>query len=203
MAKKISELPATTTPASSSEAAVNDSGVTKKSTLENIALVTAPTVVRSQVGWFDVGHDGANQSIGATTPTKILVDGLSAFQGGFGNIPSGTTELGLYDKSTSSVLLDELVEGASLALTVSGVYTTTVNDCVTKVQFRFYDSGGSLVFQRATEVYFKSAASHEFEYTAQAFLGPAIVDGHVDCFIEFSKTGNTVDMGGFYVTIIK
>lgn len=203
MAKKISELPSTTTPPSTVEIAVVDAGVTKKTTAANLAVATAPAVVRSQVGWFDVGHDGANQSIGATTPTKILVDGEFEFQGGFGSIPSGTTEGGLYDKSTSSILLDELEVGASLALTVSGVYTTSINDCVTKIQFRFYNSGGSLIFQRATEVYFKTGAAHEFEYTAQAFLGPTIENGHIDCFIEFSKASNTVNMGGFYVTIIK
>lgn len=201
MAKKISELPATTSPTNTVEIAVVEGGVTKRTTVANLA----PAMKSSVIGWFDVGHSaGVSSSIPSATPTQVIVDGLDSNQGGFDFLPAGLIDTDVYDKAQSRILLTELSLGALISVQATGSYSTvTANTNITLV-YRFFSSSDSLIFSRGINLFFKNTGAHEMAFVMQAFVGAPIVGGYIELEIEFDTGAtNTVLMGGFLVRIDK
>ncbi len=203
MATKISALPETTSPGSSVELAVVDSGTTKHTTASNLA----PAIVDTRLGWFDVGHNGADQTSIGTTEVKILVDGALTFQGGYDNLPEGITSTQVYDTSTSRIKTDWLDEGQAFLVRVTGELTTSTANTSAIVHFNFYDSTDTLLFTLSANAgYFKSTGARKFSAIEMVFVSSSVATtgAYMEVGMEFDTgSANEIDMGGFTLAVLK
>ena len=205
MAKKISELPSTTTPPSTVEIAVVDSGTTKKTTAARLVA----SGVDARFGWFDAGHlTGVQGSLG-TTETKVLVDGNLTFQGGYDNLPLGLVEADVYDKTTSRIKTDWLSEGQMFLVRVTGEVTTSAVNTGVSISLNFYDNptDQTLLFTLSQNLgFFKSnPTTAKVSATEVVFISSSIAAdlAYMEVGITFDGgASNEINMGGFTVAVI-
>lgn len=200
MATKISELSTTTTPSSSSTLAIVESSTTKKTTIDDL--------LDSRLGWFDVGHNGADQTSIGTSETQLIVDAADTNQGGYSHLPHGVSSSDVYDNSDSRIKLGWLEEGQSIAIRVTGSLTTDTNNTGAVVTFKFFDSSDSELFSLTTfAIFVKTASSgHKIAITmSPVWISADLADaGYCKVYTKFDTgLANAVDMGGFAVAVLK
>lgn len=202
MATKISELPTTTTPPSTVEIPVVDSGTTKKATLANLTN----SGVNSRFGWFDAGHAGATQTGIGTTSTKVLVDGNLSFQGGYSYLPEGLVEADVYDKATSRIKTDWLDDGQMILLRVTGEITTSAANTAARIALKFYDTNDSPLFTLGQGLgYFKSATDSKVSASESIFISSSLAaaGSYIEVEITFDTgVANEINMGGFTCSVL-
>ena len=208
MAKKISELPATTSPPSTVEIAVVDSGTTKKTTAGNLA----PALLDTRLGWFSVGHNGANQEniSSANDPVQMLVDALGSNQGGFDSLPQGVSGAMAYTAGasgvTSKIHTDWMEEGQAFILKVDGSAVTQLTNTTIDLIFNFYNASGFVFAVSTTAGFFKSATTVPFSALQMIFVSAdmATTGSYLEVEVDFDTgTTNALDMGGFMLSVIK
>ena len=198
-ATKISELSATTTPGMDVQVAVVESGTTKRTEMKQ--------AMASVLGWFNVGHNGADQTGIGTAETQLLVDAASAFQGGYSHLPNGITSTDVYDNTDSRIKLGWLNEGQSVAIRVDGELTTSSANTGIATTIRLYDSDDVALFDlKMFAAYVKSASSGNafFESFTPIFISAELADdGYCKVFTQFDTgASNEVDMGGFSLAVL-
>jgi len=206
MAKKISELPSTTTPPSTVEIAVVDSGTTKKTTAADLA----PSLIGARLGWFDTGHNGADQTGLGTTETQLLVDNLDTNMGGYGYLPDGVVEADVYEAgtagATSKIKLDWLEAGQMILVRVTGTATTSSANTAASTTIKFFDASDVEIFSLSDFAFFNKAASAvSFNDVFPVFISSALATTGAYCKLYMTfDTGasNSINMGGFTVAVI-
>ena len=143
MAKKISELPETTTPPSTVEIAVVDAGTTKRS--------TADALLNSRSGWFETHHGAGAQTGVGTTITQVLFDNAT---NEYDHLPNGISESDVYTNVGSKFYTDWLNEGQALLLKVSGIVTTDKVNTGVDIHFIFYDTDGVQIEDQVRQIAF-------------------------------------------------
>jgi len=209
MAKKISELPSTTTPPSTVEIAVVDSGTTKKT--------TAADLLGSTFGWFSVDHSIATaQVISGTTKTQLLIDAAASFQGGYANLPTGIVSSDVYEAgalgATSKIKLGWLNEGQSIAIRVSGTFAPAAVSTGVRIHLDFYDKNGAFIFPQEEYAGSVKAAStgspldptYPFSLSEISFISATLADdGYALMSVTFDAAGShEVQMGGLMISVL-
>tara|TARA_R110002012_G_scaffold21589_7_gene75241 strand:+ start:2305 stop:2907 length:603 start_codon:yes stop_codon:yes gene_type:complete len=200
MAKKISELPSTTTPPSTVEIAVVDSGVTKKTTAREIA--------NSFMGWFDVGHGGADQTGLGTAQTKVLNDASSVNQGGYSYLPTGISAGDVYNATDSQIKTDWLEVGQMILLRVTGEVTSSSTNTGATISFRFYDADDVFIFSLDQFAVFikPTTTTAAFSVVEPVFISSSVAATGAYCEVHMtfdSGTSNEINMGGFTLTVLR
>jgi len=197
MAEKISEQTQTTTPAKSDSLVVVTGSGTRKTTIHD--------AVDSVLGWFDVGHNGADQTgINDVTETQLLCDAASANQGGYTNLPHGISSGDVYDSGNSRIKLGWLAEGQACNLRVTGDFTTGVNNTEVTLTFKFFDSSDVEIFSLSDSRYYKDSGTHPAMIDLPFWVSSTLAsDGYIQAYVTFDGGGsNEVDMGGFFVSVL-
>jgi len=197
MGEKISAQTETTTPSKTDEMVLVSGGNTRKATIQN-ALETT-------LGWFDVGEDGAAQtSLGNGSDIQILVDAADSNQGGYANLPHGISSSDVYDAGNSRIKLGWLDGGESILMRVSGDITTSANTTAVTFTFKFFDSSDSEVFTLSDSRYYKTAGTYPFSIVLPIWISSTLAsDGYVQVYANFDAgSGNAIDMGGFFVSVL-
>lgn len=193
---KISELPANTTPGPASLIPIVESSTTSKSTVTQL--------IRSTLGWYDVGHNGSTQSSIGTSKTQILVDAAGTNQGGYDHLPHGVSSSDVYDSSTSKLKMGWLNEGQAITLRTTGNLTTSAAASVVTLTYDFYNSSDVLLFSHSDTRYYKTAAAYDFSFVHTVWVSASLAAGG---YCKVSATfdggsGNIIDMGGFFVSVL-
>lgn len=199
MATKISELSTTTTPTSTAFVPLVESSTTKKSTIDDL--------LDSRLGWFDVGHNGADQTSIGTTETQLIVDAADTNQGGYSYLPHGVSSSDVYATADSRIKLGWLNQGQMILIRVTGSITADTNNTGVVVTFKFFNSSDSEVFSLSTFALFVKTASsgNDIAIILPVWISAAMAaDGYCKVYAKCDTgSANDVNMGGFSVAVLK
>lgn len=189
MAKKISELPSTTTPPSTVELAVVDDGTTKRATVGNL--------LNSRLGWFEVDHGGGAQAGVGTTITQVLFDNAT---NDYTNLPNGVAEGDVYTSTGSKFYTDWLESGQSILIRITGEVTTDKANTGVNVHFIFYNAAGTVLETQVQQIAFRRDAGlipFSVNEASHIRATEAATGSYMQVWIQFDDatgTGNIINV---------